>query len=283
MGRVFSGCSQGDLPFPLRSPCIPARRAPPPSLNEAFSSRKRLAPFDKAVNFGRGEWGVSSGSLQSAALTDAAGERAQETALKTDRQTQGRKSIEVGSDTETQEHSMCLHTYTHRHTRSRVLEKKSRDAGQGRDRERKTDTQTSTKNEETERHAHTCHQTDPERDKGGKMGGWRHKARDTKDADEDGEKTTNGGDEVKLARSRGSMETQKSLAQGPAGPLTFPGAGSVDPGLGSGPVWSGYFYSLGGMGWRWSMGWIKGVNWKSRGQTMPEGNVNFLDKVAPSL
>lgn len=268
MGRVFSGCSQGDLPFPLCSPCIPACHPPPqPSLNEAFSSRKRLAPFDKAVNFGRGEWGVSSGSLQSAALTDAAGERAQETALKTDRQTQSRKSIEVGSDTETQEHSICLHTYTHthRHTRSRVLEKKSRDAGQGRDRERKTDTQTSTKNEETEKHAHTCHQTDPERDKGRKMGGWRHKARDTKDANEDGEKTTNGGDEVKLARSRGSMETQKRLAQGPAGPLTFPGAGSVDPGLGSGPVWSGYFYSLGGMGWRWSMGWIKGVNWKSRG------------------
>ena len=30
------------------------------------------------------------------------------------------------------------------------------------------------------------------------------------------------------------------------------------------------------------MGWIKVVNWKSRGQTRPEGNVNFLDKVAAS-
>ena len=32
-----------------------------------------------------------------------------------------------------------------------------------------------------------------------------------------------------------------------------------------------------------SVGWIKVVNWKSRGQKMPEGNVNFVDKVAPSL
>lgn len=109
---------------PPLPPLLPLHtRLPPPpqpSLNEAFSSRKRLAPFDKAVNFGRGEWGVSSGSLQSAALTDAAGERAQETALKTDRQTQSRKSIEVGSDTETQEHSICLHTYTHTHTDTHV-------------------------------------------------------------------------------------------------------------------------------------------------------------------
>ena len=136
MGRVFSGCSQGDLPFPLRSPCIPA----PPSLNEAFSSRKRLAPFDKAVNSGRGEWGVSSGSLQSAALTDAAGERPRETALKTDRQTQSRKSIEVELDTETQEHSTRLHT--HRHTHVPGVGEKEQRYGSGerhREKDRHTD------------------------------------------------------------------------------------------------------------------------------------------------
>lgn len=112
----------------------------PPSLNEAFSSRKRLAPFDKAVNSGRGEWGVSSGSLQSAALTDAAGERPRETALKTDRQTQSRKSIEVELDTETQEHSTSLHT--HRHTHVPGVGEKEQRYGSGerhREKDRHTD------------------------------------------------------------------------------------------------------------------------------------------------
>lgn len=79
----------------------------------------------------------------------------QETALKTDRQTQSRKITEAELDTETQEHSTCLQTHRHTHTHSRMLEKKRRDGDRGRDRERKTDTQTSTKNEETEKHALT--------------------------------------------------------------------------------------------------------------------------------
>ena len=70
--------------------------------------------------------GVSSGSLQSEALPNAAGERPQETALKTDRQTQSRKITEAELDTETQEHSTRLQTHRHTHTFPDVGEKEER-------------------------------------------------------------------------------------------------------------------------------------------------------------
>lgn len=50
----------------------------------------------------------------------------QETALKTDRQTQSRKITEAELDTETQEHSTCLQTHRHTHTFPDVGEKEER-------------------------------------------------------------------------------------------------------------------------------------------------------------
>lgn len=76
-------------------------------------------------------------------------------------------------------------------------------------------------------------------------------------------------EKMKLARSRGKKETSENCL-GTAGLLTFPGAASADPGLGSGPVWSGCFYSLGGLGVEMEQG--QEETWRREGKRDRLGN-----------
>lgn len=178
--------------------------------------------------------GVSSGSLQSAALKNAARERlgggCGEAALKTDRRSQRQ------TDTRTYRHTQSrkgteVELETLRHGEPPLPPAPTPgcwEKGETGRRDRQTDRPTDIhkKNKERTMHIHTWHQTDPERDKSReRRKDGRYKDRDTKDTNKGEEKKGKGGRKRKkrwLKLSSKKKINKRTLGREAAGKLLGP-------------------------------------------------------------